>query len=76
MGRKPFDVAGIRKMREMQVRQLVKPGTVNAKFSPGALVDVEYFVQGMQIGKVLRTRGYGRRTRWWVWRRFERREAM
>ena len=24
-------------------------GTVNAKFSPGALVDIEYLVQGLQI---------------------------
>jgi glutamate-ammonia-ligase adenylyltransferase len=33
----------------MQLKQLVRPGTINAKFSPGALVDVEYFVQAIQV---------------------------
>ncbi|HBY93848.1 MAG TPA: glutamine synthetase adenylyltransferase, partial [Chloroflexi bacterium] len=45
----PFDVAAMRAMRERQLRQLVTAGTVNAKFSPGGLVDVEYLVQGLQI---------------------------
>ncbi len=45
----PFDVAAMRAMREKQVRQLVKAGTVNAKLSPGGLVDCEYLVQGLQI---------------------------
>ncbi|MBE7469082.1 MAG: glutamine synthetase adenylyltransferase [Anaerolineae bacterium] len=45
----PFDVAAMRAMRERQVRHLVTAGTVNAKFSPGGLVDVEYLVQGLQI---------------------------
>ena len=36
-------------MRELQIKQLVRPGTINAKFSPGALVDVEYVVQAAQI---------------------------
>lgn len=45
----PFDVAAMRAMRERQVRQLITGGTVNAKFSPGGLVDVEYLVQGLQI---------------------------
>lgn len=44
-----FDVAAMRGMREKQNRQLVKPGTINAKLSPGGLVDVEYLVQGLQI---------------------------
>lgn len=48
-GPEPFDREGGRRMREMQIRQLVRPGTVNAKFSPGALVDIEYFVQERQI---------------------------
>lgn len=46
---KPFDVAAMRGMREKQIRQLVKPGTINAKLSRGGLVDVEYLVQGLQI---------------------------
>jgi glutamate-ammonia-ligase adenylyltransferase len=45
----PFDVAAMRGMRERQVRQLVNPGTFNAKLSPGGLVDTEYLVQGLQI---------------------------
>ncbi|MEW5961388.1 MAG: ACT domain-containing protein, partial [Chloroflexota bacterium] len=45
----PFDVAAMRAMRERQMRHLVTPGTVNVKFSPGGLVDVEYLVQGLQI---------------------------
>jgi glutamate-ammonia-ligase adenylyltransferase len=49
----PFDVAAMRAMRERQVRHLVTAGTINAKFSPGSLVDVEYLVQGLQI-----THGY------------------
>lgn len=45
----PFDIAAMRAMRERQLRHLVTAGTVNAKFSPGGLVDVEYLVQGLQI---------------------------
>lgn len=45
----PFDVAALRAMRERQLRHLVTPGTINAKFSPGGLVDVEYTVQGLQM---------------------------
>lgn len=45
----PFDVAAMRALREKQNRQLVLPGTFNAKLSPGGLVDCEYLVQGLQI---------------------------
>lgn len=45
----PFDVSAMRGMRERQLRQLVSPGVFNAKLSPGALVDVEYLVQGLQM---------------------------
>jgi [glutamine synthetase] adenylyltransferase / [glutamine synthetase]-adenylyl-L-tyrosine phosphorylase len=45
----PFDYASMRAMRERQVRQLVAAGEFNAKLSPGGLVDIEYFVQAMQI---------------------------
>jgi len=44
-----FDTSAMRAMREKQVRQLVQGGTLNAKLSPGALVDCEYLVQGLQI---------------------------
>ena len=39
----------MRAMRDKQQQQLVKPGTFNAKLSPGGLVDCEYLVQGLQI---------------------------
>ncbi|RME72550.1 MAG: glutamine synthetase adenylyltransferase [Chloroflexi bacterium] len=45
----PFDTAAMRAMRERQLRHLVTPGVINAKFSPGGLVDVEYLVQALQI---------------------------
>ncbi len=45
----PFDATAMRGMREKQLRELVKPGTFNAKLSLGGLVDVEYLVQGLQI---------------------------
>jgi len=44
-----FDVAAMRAMRERQLRHLVTAGTINAKFSAGALVDVEYLVQALQM---------------------------
>jgi glutamate-ammonia-ligase adenylyltransferase len=44
-----FDVAAMRAMRERQLRHLVTPGRVNAKFSRGGLVDVEYVTQALQI---------------------------
>ena len=45
----PFDVAAMRAMRERQLRHLVTPGTVNAKYSQGGLAELEYIVQGLQI---------------------------
>ncbi len=45
----PFDAAAMKAIREKQIRQLVTPGTINAKLSPGGLVDCEYLVQGLQI---------------------------
>jgi [glutamine synthetase] adenylyltransferase / [glutamine synthetase]-adenylyl-L-tyrosine phosphorylase len=48
-GPEPLDLEGLKKMRRLQVEQRVRAGTINAKYSPGALVDVEYFVQALQI---------------------------
>jgi glutamate-ammonia-ligase adenylyltransferase len=45
----PYDVAAMRAMRERQIRHFVAGGSLNVKFSPGGLVDVEYLVQGLQI---------------------------
>lgn len=44
-----WDAVPVRAMRERQVRQLVRAGTFHAKLSPGALVDVEYLVQLLQL---------------------------
>ena len=44
-----FDFAAMRAMRERQIRQLVRGGTVNAKLSDGGLVDCEYAVQALQL---------------------------
>ncbi len=46
---RPHDVARIRHLRNRQRSELVAPGTTNAKFSPGGLLDAEYFVQVRQI---------------------------
>ena len=48
-GGDPFDVPAMRAMRERQLRHLVTAGTINAKYSQGGLVDVEYLVQALQI---------------------------
>jgi len=48
-GGQPFDVTAMRAMRERQLRHLVAGNTINAKYSQGGLVDVEYLVQGLQI---------------------------
>ncbi len=44
-----FDFAAMRAMRERQVRQLVRGGSVNAKLSEGGIVDCEYAVQALQL---------------------------
>jgi glutamate-ammonia-ligase adenylyltransferase len=45
----PVDYDNIRYLRQRQVEELVKPKTINVKLSPGALVDIEYFIQAKQI---------------------------
>jgi glutamate-ammonia-ligase adenylyltransferase len=45
----PLDLDNIRHLRRRQATELVPPGKVNAKYSAGGLVDVEYFVQARQI---------------------------
>ncbi|RMF58271.1 MAG: glutamine synthetase adenylyltransferase [Calditrichaeota bacterium] len=44
-----FDLAEFRALREKQIRQLVTGGTINGKYSPGGLVDIEYLVQALQM---------------------------
>jgi len=44
-----LDLASLRRLRERQLAEKARPGRTNAKFSPGALVDLEYAVQALQI---------------------------
>jgi glutamate-ammonia-ligase adenylyltransferase len=48
-GPEPFDLQGARHLRRLQIDQLVKAGTLNAKYGPGGIVEVEYFTQALQI---------------------------
>jgi glutamate-ammonia-ligase adenylyltransferase len=43
------DPASLRRLRERQIVGAVPPGRLNAKYSPGALVDLEYAVQALQL---------------------------
>ncbi len=44
-----LDLSDILHMRRRQVNELVNTGAVNAKLSPGGVVDIEYYVQAWQI---------------------------
>ena len=44
-----LDIENIRHLRQRQAAELVPRGEVNAKYSAGGLVDVEYYVQAQQI---------------------------
>ena len=44
-----INLAELRELRARQVQEKTTPGRLNAKFSPGALVDLEYAVQILQV---------------------------
>ena len=44
-----LDKENIRNLRQRQADELVSPGKLNAKLSPGGVVDIEYYVQAWQI---------------------------
>jgi glutamate-ammonia-ligase adenylyltransferase len=44
-----FNRAEMVEMRQRQIAEHVPPGIINVKLSPGALLDVEYLVQALQI---------------------------
>jgi glutamate-ammonia-ligase adenylyltransferase len=48
-GDEPWDLAAALHLRDRQVRELVAPGRFNVKYSAGALVDVEYAAQYLQV---------------------------
>jgi glutamate-ammonia-ligase adenylyltransferase len=45
----PFDLKAAVQLRQRQSNELVTPGTMNAKYSRGGLVDIEYTVQYLQL---------------------------
>jgi glutamate-ammonia-ligase adenylyltransferase len=45
----PWDLAGALHLRDRQARELVDVGRFNVKYSRGALIDVEYAVQYLQL---------------------------
>ena len=45
----PWDLNAALELRRRQIRELVAPGTVNVKQSPGGIIDIEYAVQYLQI---------------------------
>lgn len=45
----PWDLRGALELRRQQVRELVAPGTINVKLSPGGIIDIEYAVQYLQV---------------------------
>jgi glutamate-ammonia-ligase adenylyltransferase len=45
----PFDLTAAMALRQRQIDELVTPGTVDTKYSPGGLIDIEYTVQYLQL---------------------------
>lgn len=45
----PWDLKTALHLRQRQMKELVKPGAVNVKYSPGGVIDIEYAVQYLQI---------------------------
>ncbi|HUK55771.1 MAG TPA: hypothetical protein VLY20_03855 [Nitrospiria bacterium] len=48
-GAAPWDRDAAIRLRRRQIRELVAPGTVNVKYSPGGIIDIEYAAQYLQI---------------------------
>jgi glutamate-ammonia-ligase adenylyltransferase len=45
----PIDLAAAVQLRQRQIDELVKPGTIDTKYSRGGLIDIEYTVQYLQL---------------------------
>jgi glutamate-ammonia-ligase adenylyltransferase len=54
-GDAPWDWENAMHLRRRQTRELVKPGQINVKYSPGGIIDIEYAAQYLQL-----LRGKGR----------------
>jgi glutamate-ammonia-ligase adenylyltransferase len=48
-GSKPWDRSSALHLRQRQIEERVKPGSVNVKYSPGGIIDIEYAAQYLQI---------------------------
>src|SRR5262249_54639842 len=48
-GGQPWDWKDALLLRERQMRELVKPGKINVKYTAGGIVDIEYAVQYLQL---------------------------
>jgi glutamate-ammonia-ligase adenylyltransferase len=48
-GSKPWDRDSALHLRQRQMEERVKPGSVNVKYSPGGIIDIEYAAQYLQI---------------------------
>lgn len=48
-GDRPWDLAAALSLRRQQIKELVEPGRLNVKYSPGGIVDIEYAAQYLQI---------------------------
>ena len=47
--REPLDLNMLTRIRERQNNELVKAGAINVKYSYGGVIDIEYYVQELQI---------------------------
>ena len=47
--RSPWDLHEALKLRRAQIREFVTPGSINLKYSPGGLIDIEYATQYFQL---------------------------
>jgi glutamate-ammonia-ligase adenylyltransferase len=46
---RPLELEKVLHLRRRMAEELVKPGKINLKYSTGALVDIEFFIQALQI---------------------------
>ncbi|MSQ77391.1 MAG: hypothetical protein EXR97_02915 [Nitrospiraceae bacterium] len=46
---RPWDLAAALSLRRQQMKELVEPGRINVKYSPGGIVDIEYTAQYLQV---------------------------
>ena len=44
-----WNLAEALELRQIQIKELVQPGTINVKYSSGGLIDIEYSVQYLQV---------------------------